>query len=57
MGLFGTAAFYVIVAIGLEPLGIAPTFALAVAVTLGIGAVALRWIRAVARTQVQPEPA
>jgi hypothetical protein len=57
VGLFGTAAFYVIVATCLVPLGIVPAFGLAVGVTLAIGAVALRWIRAASRVEVEPEPA
>jgi hypothetical protein len=55
-GLFGTAAFYLIVALGLEQLGIVPTFSLAVAVTLAIQAVALRRVRATT-TDIEPEPA
>ena len=45
-GLFGTAAFFVVLHVLLEPYGIAVAFALAVAVTLAIAAVALRIVRA-----------
>jgi hypothetical protein len=57
VGLFGTAVFYVIVAMCLVPLGILPAFGLAVAVTLAIGAVALRRVRAATRAEIEPEPA
>jgi hypothetical protein len=49
--------FYVIVAMCLVPLGILPAFGLAVAVTLAIGAVALRRVRAATRAEIEPEPA
>lgn len=45
-GLFGTAAFYVVVHALLVPLGVAVAFTLAIAVTLVIAAVALRVVRA-----------
>jgi len=45
-GLFGTAAFFVVLHVLLEPYGIAVAFTLAVAVTLAIAAVALRVVRA-----------
>ena len=44
-GLFGTVAFYVVVHTCVVPLGIAPTFALAIVVAVSISAVALRRIR------------
>ena len=46
VGLFGTAAFLLILAVGLDPLGIGPAFVLAMALTLVIQAVALRSVRA-----------
>jgi hypothetical protein len=52
-GLYGTAAFYVVVHLGLETLGPAVTFTGAVAVTLAIEAVTLRRVRA----DLEPEPA
>jgi hypothetical protein len=45
-GLFGTAAFFVVLHVLLEPYGIAVAFTLAVAVTLAIATVALRVVRA-----------
>jgi hypothetical protein len=57
VGLYGTAAFYVVVAVGVVPLGIAPAFALAVSVTLAIEALALHSIRTATRMEVEPEPA
>ena len=45
-GLFGTAAFFVVLHVLLEPYGIAVAFTLAVAVSLAIAAVALRVVRA-----------
>ena len=45
VGLFGTAFFFVIVNVGLEPLGVGPTFALAIAVALGSEAIALGVLR------------
>lgn len=56
-GLPGTAAFYLVVALGLDRLGIPVTFALAVAAALGIAALALRRIRGTSRREVEPEPA
>jgi hypothetical protein len=46
LGLFGTAAFMLVLAVALIPLGIGPAFALALALTLAIQAVALRSVRA-----------
>jgi hypothetical protein len=51
-GLYGTAAFYVVVTLGLGSAGIAVTFSAAVAVALGIEAASLR----VLRPGVAPEP-
>lgn len=56
-GLFGTAAFYVVIHLAVVPLGIAPAFLLATTITLGIQAIALRWVRGAARGPIQPEPA
>jgi hypothetical protein len=56
-GLFGTAAFYVVVNVAVVSLGIAPTFLLATAITLGIQAIALRWVRRTAAGPIEPEPA
>ncbi len=53
VGLYGTAAFFVVVAVGLEPIGIAATFVGAVALTLAIEAVTLRRVR----SGLEPEPA
>lgn len=53
VGLYGTAAFYVVVHLGLEQLGIAIVFATAVVVTLTIEAVALRGLQ----PGTEPEPA
>jgi hypothetical protein len=53
VGLFGTVAFYVVVHALLVPAGIAVAFAAAIVVTLAIGAVALRRVRA---SVVEPEP-
>jgi len=55
IGLFGTAAFLLVLATGLDPLGIAPAFGLAVTSTLVIQAVALRSVRAGAGTTVELE--
>lgn len=52
-GLYGTVAFYVVVAVGLGVAGVAITFVAAVAVALAFDAVALR----VLRPGVEPEPA
>ncbi len=52
-GLYGTVAFYVVVAVGLGIAGVAVTFAGAVAIALGFEAIALR----VLRPGVEPEPA
>jgi hypothetical protein len=54
VGLYGTAAFYVVVHLGLEALGVVVTFAAAVALTLAIEAVALQVLR---RPGLEPEPA
>lgn len=51
-GLYGTAAFYVVVTLGLEAAGIAVTFSAAVAVALAIEAASLR----ILRPGVAPEP-
>ena len=53
-GLFGTAAFYVVVHVAILPLGIAPAFLLATAITLGIQAIALRWVRAASPRPIEP---
>lgn len=45
VGLFGTAAFMLVLALALVPLGIGPAFAIALALTLAIQAVALRSVR------------
>ena len=55
VGLFGTAAFLLILSVGLVPVGIGPAFALAMACTLVIQAVALRSVRAGAGTTVELE--
>ena len=52
-GLYGTVAFYAVVAVGLGFAGVLVTFAAAVAVALAFEAVALR----VLRPGVEPEPA
>ena len=52
VGLFGTAAFFVVVVEGLGVIGVAPAFAAAIAAAVGIQALALRSIRPPAR----PEP-
>ncbi len=57
VGLFGTAAFFLVVGLGVVPLGVAPAFVLAIGVTLAIQAVALRRIRTATRLAVEPEPA
>jgi hypothetical protein len=56
-GLFGTAAFYVVVHLAIMPMGIAPAFLLATAITLGIQAIALRRVRAMSPGPIEPEPA
>jgi hypothetical protein len=56
-GLFGTAAFYVVVHLAIVPLGIAAGFLLATAITLGIQAIALRRVRAMSPGPIEPEPA
>ncbi len=56
-GLFGTVAFYVVVHLAVVPLGIAPAFLLATAITLAIQAVALRSVRSATRGPIEPEPA
>jgi hypothetical protein len=55
VGLFGTAAFMLILAVALIPLGVGPAFGLAVAFTLAIQAVALRAVRAGAGPAVELE--
>ena len=55
VGLFGTAAFLLILTVGLNPLGIGPAFALAMAFTLAIQAVALRSVRAGSSPAVELE--
>ena len=55
VGLFGTAAFLLIVAVEIEPLGIGPAFCLAIGCTLVIQAVALRTVRAGAGRAVELE--
>lgn len=59
-GLFGTVAFYVVVHTCIVPLGVGPTFILAILVAVSISAVALRGIRRTAageEPEVLPEPA
>ena len=56
-GLFGTAAFYVVIHLALVPLGIVPAFLLATAITLAIQAIALRSVRRASRGPIEPEPA
>jgi len=56
-GLFGTAAFYVVVHLAIVPAGIAAAFLLATAITLGIQAIALRRVRAMSPGPIEPEPA
>ena len=56
-GLFGTATFYVVVHVTIVPLGIASGFLVATCVTLGIQALALRWVRATAPGPIEPESA
>lgn len=46
VGLFGTAAFLLVLSVGLEPMGLGPAFGLALALTLVIQAVAFRSVRA-----------
>jgi len=55
VGLFGTAAFLLILAVEIEPLGIGPAFGLAIGFTLVIQAVALRTVRAGAGRPVELE--
>lgn len=55
VGLFGTAAFLLVLAGALGPLGIGPAFGLALALTLAIQAVALRSVRAAAGPAVELE--
>jgi hypothetical protein len=55
VGLFGTVAFYVVLHALLVPAGIAVAFGAAVAVTLAIGALALRRVRA-SISEPEPEP-
>ena len=55
LGLFGTAAFMLVLALALIPLGIGPAFGLALALTLAIQAVALRSVRAGAGPAVELE--
>lgn len=56
-GLFGTATFYVVIHVTIVPVGIAPGFLVAIAITLGIQALALRWVRATSPSLIEPEPA
>ena len=56
-GLFGTAAFYVVVHLAIVPMGIAAAFLLATSITLGIQAIALRRVRAMSPGPIEPEPA
>jgi len=56
-GLFGTAAFYVVVHLAIVPAGIAVAFLFATAITLGIQAIALRRVRAMSPGPIEPEPA
>jgi len=55
VGLFGTAAFMLVLALALDPLGVGPAFGLAVALTLAINAVALRSVRSGAGRPVELE--
>ena len=57
VGLFGTAAFLLILAVALVPLGIGPAFGLAIACTIAIQAVALRVVRAGAGRPTELESA
>jgi hypothetical protein len=45
VGLYGTAAFFTVLVVGLVPAGIPPAFIAALAAALGIQAVALRSVR------------
>ena len=55
VGLFGTAAFLLILAVEIDPFGIGPAFGLAIGCTLVIQAVALRTVRAGAGRAVELE--
>jgi hypothetical protein len=55
VGLFGTAAFMLVLAVALVPTGIGPAFGLAIALTLAIQAVALRSVRAGAGRAIELE--
>ena len=55
LGLFGTAAFMLVLAVALVPLGIGPAFTIALALTLAIQAVALRSVRVGAGPPVELE--
>ena len=55
VGLFGTAAFMLVLAVALVPLGIGPAFAIALSLTLAIQAVALRFVRTSAGPAVEIE--
>ena len=55
LGLFGTAAVMLVLAVALVPLGIGPAFAIALALTLAIQAVALRSVRGAAGQSVELE--
>jgi hypothetical protein len=54
-GLFGTVAFYVVVHTCVVPLGVAPTFVLAIVVAISISAIALRRIRRTAAGDESPD--
>jgi hypothetical protein len=54
-GLFGTTAFALILHLAIVPLGIGPSFALAIAVTLGLQAFALRFLLGEAPRGIEPE--
>jgi len=56
-GLFGTAAFYVVVHVAIVPLGIAAGFLLATGITLAIQAIALRRVRSASPGPIEPESA
>lgn len=53
VGLYGTAAFFIVIVVAIVPAGVGPAFAGAVAAALAIQAVALRTVRAT----VVPQPA
>lgn len=56
LGLFGTAGCFVVLSLGLDTIGIAPAFALALAVALGLEAVTLPRVRAVGAPVIEDPP-